>query len=138
MREKFLNDFFFKFHPITCFSFFCVGFLNIFKPIMKKDNTSSNSSQKFAFDRGEVAPELVSAAILSLVPGGNRTCHCEPCGFQVCTGSRGDRTTCREMGWIGMEDGMGNLLGDLILKFKGWMLDSLERPFVDEFMEMVW
>ena len=47
---------------------------------------------KKTFDRGEVAPELVSPAILSLVPGGNRTCHCEPCGFQVCTGSRGDRT----------------------------------------------
>ena len=103
-----------------------------------KNNTSSDSSQKKKVRQGRGRTELVSAAILSLVPGGNRTCHCEPCGFQVCTGSRGDRTTCREMGWIGMEDGMENLLGDLILKFKGWILDSLERPFVDEFMEMVW
>lgn len=96
--------FFFKFHPITCFSFFCLGFLNIFKPIMKK-KTHHPISHRKTFDRGEVAPELVSAAILWLVSGGNRTCHCEPCGFQVCTGSRGDRTAA---GRDGMDwDGMG-------------------------------
>ena len=99
--------FFFQISPDHMFFF-------VWDDSSTKSNTSSNSSQKNVKN----VKQLVSAAILSLVPGGNRTCHCERCGFQVCTGSRGDRTTCREMGWIGMVDGMGNLLGDLILKFK--------------------
>ena len=50
--------------------------------------------------------------------GGNRSCHCERCGFQVCTGTHGDRRG--ERGWDGMGwdgwDGMDGMDGMM-----GWM-----------------